>query len=359
MSQKFKITSNILSYIRRLEIMYRGREERLPHEIIINSSIFVEEAVSYDNWNNGTYGHNVILFLDEGTIGKISDLKLQKAISSKIESDLKTLTENIQNELIESLWIELADDSNLDYQSSVKLTSQPIVNPDDLSMWKPGYIRLFISHKEEYKKEATHLAEMLEGYGISSFVAHDTIEPLEKWQNIIIKGLQSMEIMIVFVTDGFFQSCWTNQEIGFALGRAVPIISLKLQKEAPQGFIQDTQAIICGLDSNQDTVSKVYKVLSQKLNHEERIRRSLIQAFVKSPNFDETIKRFTRLQSLEKITDLDIKQIIEGFSYNNQLYNCGYLSTKSRFINFLKNRTGQDYEINKNNQVIISEKLPF
>lgn len=156
----------------------------------------------------------------------------------------------------------------------------------------------------------------------------------------------------------FFQSCWTNQEIGFALGRGVPIISLKLEKEAPQGFIQDTQAIICGLDSNQDTVSKIYKVLSQKLNHEERIRKSLIQAFIKSPNFEETLKRFTRLQSLEKITDLDIKQIIKGFNHNDQLYNCRYLVPK--FLNFLKNRTDQDYQMNiKNNQIITCDAPPF
>lgn len=278
MSKKFKITSNILSYIKRLEIMYEGKNERLLCEIIINSSIFVEEAVSYVNLNNGSYGHKVILFLDKNTIGKINSLKLQKNLSSKIKNDLETLTENISNEFIESLWIELADDSNLDFQSSVKLASQPIVNPDNLNIWKPEYIRLFISHKDEHKKEATHLAQMLEEYGISSFVAHDTIEPLEKWQNTIIKGLQSMEIMIVFVTDGFFQSCWTNQEIGFALGRGVPIISLKLQKEAPQGFIQDTQAIICGLKLNQSTAHKIYKVLLQKFNNEDRIRQSVFHS---------------------------------------------------------------------------------
>lgn len=357
MSQKFKITSNILSYLRRLEIMYRGREEEpLLREIIINSSILVEEAVSCDNW--GAYGHNVILFVDEDTIGKISDFDLQENLTSKIIRDLETQTKNIPNEFIKSLWIELADDSNLDYQSSVKFTSRPIVNPDNLTIWKPEYIRLFISHKDEHKKEATLLAKKLEAYGISSFVAHDTIEPLEKWQNTIIKGLQSMEVMLIFVTDGFFQSCWTNQEIGFALGKGVPIISLKLEKEAPQGFIQDTQAIICRLDSNQDTVSKIYKVLSKKLNHEERIRKSLIQAFIKSPKFEETLKRFTRLQSLEKITDLDIKQIIKGFNHNDQLYNCRCLVPK--LLNFLKDRTGQGYQMNiKNNQIIICDNPYF
>ena len=344
MNQEFKKTSNILSNIRRLEIMYRGNKERLLHEIIINSSIFVEKSVHYENWDE-IYGHNVILFLDEDTIGKIRNLELQKDLSLRIKNDLKTLTENITNEFIESLRIELADDSNLNFQSSVKLTNQPIVDPNNLSIWNKGYIRLFISHKDEHKKEATHLAKKLERYGVSSFVAHDTI-----------KGLQSMEIMMVFITDGFFQSCWTNQEIGFALGRGVPIISLKLQKEAPQGFIQDTQAI-CGLDSNQDFASKIYKVLLRKLNNEERVKKSLIQAFIESPNFKETIKRFTILQSLENITDLDIKQIIEGFAHNGQLHNCQYLIRN--FLIFLKNRTGQDYQINKNNQVIICDEPSF
>lgn len=364
MTQKFEITSKILSYIRRLEIMYRSHQERLLHDIISNASVFVQEEVSYDNWNNGTYGHNVILFLDEEIIEKISDFKIQQKLSSEIENDLKTLTQHVPNEFIESLVIELSDEGNADYASSAKLVNQPIINPNNLDIWKTGYIRLFISHRDTNKKEASLLADSLDGYGISSFVAHDTIDPLEKWQSTIVKALQTMDIMLVFITDGFFESCWTNQEIGFALAKGTPIISLKLEKDAPQGFIHDTQAIIGSLDSNKETVNKIYKVLTQKLNQEERIRNSLVNAFVNSTDFNETIVRFGRLQSLEKITESDIKKIIDGFAKNDQLHKCGYLAQKSRFLTFLKNRTGTSYEI-KNDSVLKvaeeedNEEIPF
>lgn len=364
MNQKFEIASKILSYIRRLEIEYRNGENPLLHDIISNASIFVQEAVSCDNWNGGTYGHNVILFLNEDDISKISSLEAQKQLATQIQQDIHNITEHIQNEYIETVIIELADDSNSEYKSSVKLTNQPIINPDNIGIWKPGYIRLFISHRDTNKKDATNLATLLEGYGISSFVAHDTIEPLEKWEKEIVKGLKTMEIMLVFITDGFFDSCWTNQEIGFALGKGVPIISLKLQKDAPQGFVSDTQAIIGDLDANEETVNKIYQVLTQKLNQEERIRKSLVNAFANSNSFGETIQRFGRLQSLEKITESDIQKIIDGFAKNNQLYNCGYLKQNSRFLSFLKNRTGKNYEIKDHKQVVINnevddEDLPF
>lgn len=350
MNQKFKISSKILSYFRRLEIMYRSNKETLLHEIILNSSIFVEEDVPC--WEFVAHGHNIILFLDENTIEKINSFELQKKLCSTIKNDLKNLTTHITNEGINSVVIELADHDNLDYKSSIRLSSQSIDNPDNLNIWTPGCIRLFISHRDEFKKEATCLAQMLKAYGISSFVAHDSIEPLEKWQNTIIKALHSMEIMIVFVTDDFFKSCWTNQEIGFALGKNVPIISLKLQQEPPQGFIQETQAIICKLDLNADSLKKIFEILSKKLNYEERFRRCLIRNFVEASSFNEAEKTFEQLQSLQTIDNCEAKQIIEGFNYNWQIR--GARDVNPKFINFLQNKTGKYYQL-KDDQIVIDD----
>ena len=106
-----------------------------------------------------------------------------------------------------------------------------MVAPDTLSDWAgtDGVIRLFISHRDAYKAAAKELAMSLEEYGISAFVAHDTIQPMTTWQHEILKGLQLMEFMLAFITDDFFESPWTNQEIGYALGNSIPIISLKLE----------------------------------------------------------------------------------------------------------------------------------
>ena len=69
---------------------------------------------------------------------------------------------------------------------------------------------------------ARRLGDALCAYGISPFVAHDTIVPMKTWQLEIEKGLETMEVMLAFLTDDFHQSTWTNQEIGYALGKSVP-----------------------------------------------------------------------------------------------------------------------------------------
>lgn len=51
-----------------------------------------------------------------------------------------------------------------------------------------------------------------------------------------------MDAFIAVHTKGFSQSFWTQQEIGFALGRGVKIISF-MMGEAPTGFISKRQAL--------------------------------------------------------------------------------------------------------------------
>jgi len=364
MSEQFGILAKIPSAIKRLEVMYRNYEKKIFHEIICNTSIFVREAISYDNCNGGMTGHGVVFFLGEDVIEKIKDFDSQRKICEKLLKDLRECI-NLPNEFVESVSIELFDDNDQECGLAIKaLLGQPIVNPDSLTVWKFGYIRLFISHRDDYKREASELANYLEGYGISSFVAHDTIEPMEEWQHTIKKALQTMEVMLVFITDNFFESHWTNQEIGVALARGIPIISLKLQKTEPKGFISHIQAIPSKLSSTKDSVDGIYQTLIKKLGQEERIRKSAVQAFVKSPNFDETKNRFTRLQSLEKITDIDIQQIIEGFMQNDQLHGSIYLTNQNkRLISFLNNRTGKNYTIQGKQIKILEEEnddeIPF
>lgn len=123
------------------------------------------------------------------------------------------------------------------------LNQSMYVDPDKLSIWKRNCLKLFISHRDTHKAEARRLADALEAYGISAFVAHDTIEPMTTWQHEIEKGLQTMEVMLAFVTDDFEKSVWTNQEVGYALGKGAPIIPVKFEHKDPPGFIGSKQAL--------------------------------------------------------------------------------------------------------------------
>ncbi len=102
--------------------------------------------------------------------------------------------------------------------------------------------RLFISHLAKDKDKATRLKACLAEHCISGFVAHEDIYPTLEWQSEIERGLFSMDAMVAVHTVGFSESMWCQQEVGFALGRGVKVISLKMGED-PTGFISKRQAL--------------------------------------------------------------------------------------------------------------------
>lgn len=109
----------------------------------------------------------------------------------------------------------------------------------------PIPFRLFISHVSKDKAKATRLKECFAPFGVSAFVAHEDIKPTLEWQHEIERALATMDAMVAIHTTGFAASNWTQQEVGFALGRAAKIISLKMGED-PTGFISRHQALALG-----------------------------------------------------------------------------------------------------------------
>ena len=103
--------------------------------------------------------------------------------------------------------------------------------------------RLFISHIALHKQIANRLKETLAPFHIAGFVAHEDINPAREWQREIERALSTMDAMLTVHTEGFSQSVWTQQEIGFALGRGVRVIAFRFGED-PRGFISKDQAIL-------------------------------------------------------------------------------------------------------------------
>lgn len=346
MATKFYLPSKISSYLRRLDIEYTRIGNALFREIIAAARISVQEETAYDNWNGGTYGHDVTFFLPPETIAKTPFDKEQE-MTSELLSALNACAKAVSNEFFNALTFELADEADPLFQAAFSVSDRPLVNPDTLAIWQPGTIRLFISHRDEHKVSAKRLAEALEGYGISAFVAHDTIEPLESWQHEIIKGLETMEIMLTFVTDDFHDSVWTNQEVGFALGRNIPVISLKLQKRDPGGFVGSTQALRGSIDDVEASAPGVYGLIASKLHKRERLQPALIKAFINSPSWSDTTTLFDRMESVvTELSNAEVEEIIAGYAKNDQLYNAIYLDNRyKRLSRFLERCTGRSFKI--------------
>ncbi|MFN4024982.1 MAG: toll/interleukin-1 receptor domain-containing protein [Hyphomonas sp.] len=110
--------------------------------------------------------------------------------------------------------------SDLDLKFSSEMTESAVL-PEN---WKGTTdFRLFISHISKDKGIATRLKEALHAHHISGFVAHEDIHPTKAWQDEIERALNSMHAMVAVHTLGFSESVWTQQEIGFALGRRTKV----------------------------------------------------------------------------------------------------------------------------------------
>lgn len=121
--------------------------------------------------------------------------------------------------------------------------------------------RLFISHISKDKLKATRLKQALAKFDIAGFVAHEDIHPTLPWQDEIERGLQAMDALIAVHTPGFKDSIWTQQEVGYALGRGVKLISLKIGED-PTGFIGKHQALARRSRTAEQIAEEVDKLLS-------------------------------------------------------------------------------------------------
>ena len=346
MDIKLQLPNKIVSYLRRLKIEYDQYEDEFFSNIVGSAKVFIREPSRiYEDFGGVRHDYDIVFFLPASVMEEI-DLRKEKSYREEIRKDLERC-KDVEDEYFQNVFFACENENDGEYRQAVSLNEHPRVDPETLDIWKPGLVRLFISHRDKHKKEARELADALEAYGISSFVAHDAIGPMTEWQAEIMKGLETMEIMLTFITDDFHKSVWTNQEIGFALARNIPILSLKLQNTDPKGFVSGKQALKGNFERPSDSVPEIYRLHQKKLNNKKRMQGALITALVESPSWDDTRDRFDRLNKVvETLSEEEVERIIDGYKKNNQLHHSMYLNNKyKRLKHFLERTTGKEYSI--------------
>jgi hypothetical protein len=334
------------AYLLRLDREYARNGDALQQEIVQSCRAAVTENTDFDNYNSGSTGHDARLYIPMEVHERIPLKQLDK-VADAICSDLNQLCRQVPNEYFRAVILEVDDENDPDYQRAIPFSAKPPLNPDTLSFWKPGQIRLFITHRDEDKVGANALADALSMYGISSFVAHDTIKPMKEWRREILKGLETMEMMLVYLTDKFADSIWTQQEVGYALGKGIPVISLKMQRKDPPGFIDNVQAQRGSMEDPANSAASIYRLISDELGAKERLNDGLVAAFVASEDYYDARYRFDRMAAnVEKLTEAQLRSIIRGYHDNPQLYEAIYLNNQyNRLANYLQRATGAAYSI--------------
>jgi len=216
-------------------------------------------------------------------------------------------------------------------------------------------IRLFLSHKSGYKEKMSALKEQLAKYGVSAFVAHEDIEPDEEWQSEIELALNSMDAFIALLTEDFHESTWTDQEVGFAKGRDVPVIAIRLGRD-PYGFIGKKQGIGgCTWDDIPTMADKLYKTVHKRLSENPRLFEGALTAYAASTWSNNSAWRVKHvLGSFTTLSTEQIEQTIEAFA--NNLQNSHSFDGIDLLLPLLKKWTGKEWQV-RNNTLVKKESL--
>lgn len=184
-------------------------------------------------------------------------------------------------------------------------------------IWKPNCFRLFLSHKAEKKVEATKLKKELALFGVSCFVAHEDIEPAKEWQKEIEKALFSMDVLVAMMTVNFSESKWTDQEVGVAFGRQIPIIPIRLGMD-PYGFIGKYQAMP-GYNDICKLAKAIILLLWSKFPDNERLLEGLITRFENSTSFTQANFLIKKIEHITQMPYSLIERLEKANKENGQV----------------------------------------
>jgi len=293
-SPAFELPKKLEKILASLATYFAQHRKPVLQRILVNSGYNVHEEWTYDNWDGGTYGHAIVFQVPEPIYFEIMD---------NLDGVAKELCEGVnrqskaRNEHIAQVSLEIQDSTSLEdwrKRSGVLIHAGPatvVASEDQLNrLWTPGYLRLFLGHKAEYKKQTSQFKGAMDYYGVSCFVAHEDIEPTKEWQNEIEKALFSMDAMVALMTEEFSNSRWTDQEIAVAIGRQIPIIPVRLGMD-PYGFIGKFQGLSGTGKAAKALAKEVYDLLWTKSSLKGQLAESLVGRFAASASFAQANDR--------------------------------------------------------------------
>lgn len=216
---------------------------------------------------------------------------------------------------------------------------------DTLRVWGVGTFRVFISHTHPHQGKAARLQSALRKLGIASFVAHNDIEPTRLWEDEIINALQSMHVLAALLTPDFNSSDWTEQEVGAAVGRGIPVFPIHMGL-LPYGFMKRFQAIP-GAVGEPGGASRVAATIADAIRSNPRLESLAIDAYVAdaqgSSSYKQTDILASRWSQRWRPSDQQVRSLLAAYNSNNQLSGAGTFD--DIILQVMQNHTGAEHQL--------------
>lgn len=213
---------------------------------------------------------------------------LRRSSVNEIDRRIVDLIENTSDETL----VQLA--AHLGYQVQGASGANTDPGPE---FWEPGHFRLFISHLSGIKDYAQSLQESLGVLGVSGFVAHNDIVPTKDWEDEIVKALETTDALVALLSPGFHASDWTDQEVGFVMGRGRLAVAVRMGEE-PYGFVAKLQAFQGNGKTARELATEMFEAFISNELTREAMAPVVVSNFVTSGSFASAKKN---VEYLEKI----------------------------------------------------------
>ncbi|HWB14142.1 MAG TPA: toll/interleukin-1 receptor domain-containing protein [Pirellulales bacterium] len=346
---EFELPGRVDSYLATLNRLYERNNESLLREIIVNGGVSIHEGWDYDNWDGGTYGHAVTLTLPEDIFLRAIDSK--EEFESRIAEGLNKLN-RVQNEHVSRVFIEMQTTAQDKWREETGVYRPPVpahsIPADALQrIWDGYHVRVFLSHKATVKVQASRLKQSFARCGIGAFVAHEDIEPTQEWQREIERALFSMDALVALLTQDYHESNWTDQEVGVAIGRGVPLIAVRLGSD-PYGLMGKGQGLGgCSWSNTDDIALKVLQLLFKRLSDRSRLFECVLAAYASATSFaDSAWKVEHLLAKLHDLSEEQVDRVLKAYRANGQ--NRSSFRGMDLLQPLLKRWTGREWTVRHN-----------
>lgn len=188
--------------------------------------------------------------------------------------------------------------------------------------WEEGWFKLFLSHTSANKVLAKEIRDRLRAFGIDTFVAHEDIKPTKEWEEEIELALNTCDGMLVLDTPDFIESEFCDQEVGFAMGRGLLIISV-MQGATPHGFVSKWQGLP-GEEGEGAAIrlgTGIYDILTEHEKSRAKMAAATVNRYANSTSFENAKANTRRLFKIPKElwTDAMVEEVERAGTDNTQL----------------------------------------
>ncbi len=269
------------------------------------------EEVEYNNWNGGTYTWALRLEIPAVIFASIEPRLSQ--IEKDIGGKLNYLTRLYPNDYLREVTLS-------PISQGVLAVGQRMDPPETETrrLWSDGRFRLFLSYVSKYNSDVSGLKGELGLRGVDAFVAHSDIEPSLEWEREIGLALGSMHALAALITPDFHDSKWTDQEIGWAFGRGLLVISVRLGAD-PYGFAGKMQAVSGTLEQPAALADSLVNALLVNPQTHGEMRRALVSAFCGASSFRIAIKLCAHVVKVADFTVNEKESLRKACTENDQV----------------------------------------